>query len=76
MRQFHPTKQISDLFIYFFLAMIFIPRLSAQEFFIGVADIAYFPLFEFKSNRETHSKELLNAFAVSKGYNLLTCPCQ
>lgn len=41
---------------------------SAQEFIVGFEDVAYYPLLDFQSNQQTFSKELLDRFAVSKGY--------
>ena len=51
-----------------FLSQILTLKIQAQEFIIGVEDVSYYPLYEFKSNRDTYSKELLNSFAASKGY--------
>jgi len=56
------------------LALIFVQNLQAQEFIIGVEDIPYYPLFEFQSNRNTHTKELLDTFAASKGYKFTYLP--
>jgi len=46
----------------------------AQEYIIGVEDVAYYPLFDFKSNKNTFSKELLDKFAASKGYTFVYLP--
>jgi ABC-type amino acid transport substrate-binding protein len=56
------------------LALISFTNLQAKEFIIGVEDVSYYPLFEFKSNRNTHTKELLNTFAASKGYKFTYVP--
>ena len=61
------TKMIR-LFLFCFLTVLHPQNSHAQEFFIGVEDVSYYPLYEFKSNRDTYSKELLNSFAASKGY--------
>lgn len=47
---------------------------STQEFVIGVEDVQYFPLFDFKSNKNTFSKEVMDAFAKSKGYKFTYLP--
>lgn len=60
------------LFCFFILFLL--EKSSAQEFIIGVEDIDYYPLYEFKSNRDTYSKELLNKFAASKGYKFIYLP--
>jgi len=56
------------------LTLICLQNLQAQEFIIGVEDVSYYPLFEFKSNRNTHSKELLDTFAAAKGYKFTYLP--
>ncbi|MGB1197682.1 MAG: hypothetical protein ACPG46_01460 [Thalassotalea sp.] len=59
-------KKTLLLFVsYLFLSSICMP-LSAQHFIIGVQDAGYFPLYDFPKN--SHTKELLDAFAKSKGY--------
>jgi len=61
-------------FAFCLLAATFLQNLQAQEFIIGVEDIDYYPLFEFKSDRDTHSRELLNSFAAAKGYKFTYLP--
>jgi len=56
------------------LLLASLQKLQAQEFVIGVEDVSYYPLFEFKSNRNTHTKELLESFAASKGYKFTYLP--
>jgi len=56
------------------ITLIYIQNLQAKEFVIGVEDISYYPLFDFKSDRHTHSKELLDSFAASKGYKFTYLP--
>ncbi|GAA5142442.1 hypothetical protein [Thalassotalea piscium] len=40
--------------------------LTAKNFVVGVQDVPYYPLYDFP--HPSHSKELLDAFAKSKGY--------
>ena len=65
---------IIRFFIFCFLTVLPLQNSQAQEFFIGVEDISYYPLYEFKTNRNTFSKELLNSFAASKGYKFTYLP--
>ena len=37
-------------------------------------DVPYYPLFDFKSNKQTHTRELLDIFAKSKGYKFTYLP--
>jgi len=69
----HKNKKIHH-FVFSLIALFFLPTLQGQEFIIGVEDISYYPLFEFKSNRDSHSRELLNTFAASKGYKFTYLP--
>ncbi len=70
----HKENQSSRFFLFCFLLLL-LPKISlSQEFVIGVEDVPYYPLFEFKSNRNTHTKELLNKFAASKGYTFTYLP--
>jgi len=66
--------KINHYLICYLLALISFPSLQAKEFIIGVEDVSYYPLYEFKSSRSTHSKELLNAFAAAKGYTFTYLP--
>jgi len=68
------TNKINRLFLFGFLIALLLQNTQAQEFFIGVEDVSYYPLYEFKSNRNTYSKELLNSFASSKGYKFTYIP--
>ncbi len=61
-------------FIFGFLIQLHLQNTQAQEFIIGVEDIAYYPLFDFNSNRKTHTTELLDKFAASKGYKFIYLP--
>jgi len=65
---------IVRLFLLCILSVILLKDSHAKEFFIGVEDVSYYPLFEFKSNRKTHTKELLDSFAASKGYKFTYLP--
>lgn len=67
-------NKISQCITLCFLSLTLLQNLQAQEFIIGVEDIDYYPLFEFKSKRNTHSKELLNSFAAAKGYKFTYLP--
>jgi len=49
-------------------------KASSKEFIIGVEDVSYFPLFDFKTDRNTFSRELLDTFAISKGYKFTYLP--
>ncbi len=60
--------KIVRLLTYCLLCQLFAVKLLAQEFIIGVEDVTYYPLYDFKSNRDTFSRELLNTFAATKGY--------
>ena len=62
------TTKIMCSFLFFFLVLLLPKNSPAQEFMIGVEDVPYYPLFEFKSNRDTYARELLNSFAAEKGY--------
>ncbi len=64
----------SDYWIYCLFVLISSSNLKAQEFIVGVEDVDYYPLYEFKSNRNTHSRELLNAFSATKGYKFIYMP--
>lgn len=45
------------------------PGVQAQSFVVGVEQTAYFPIYEYKGGDYTgFSRELLDAFAQSKGY--------
>lgn len=70
------TMKQSFLFLILLLISISIPiqKSNAQEFYVGVEDVPYYPLFEFKSDRNTFSKELLDSFAASKGYTFIYVP--
>ncbi|NQZ86174.1 MAG: hypothetical protein HRT54_01175 [Colwellia sp.] len=61
-------------FLFIALILFFNQKLKAQEFIIGVEDVYYYPLFEFKTKRETYAKELLNKFAASRGYKFTYLP--
>jgi hypothetical protein len=63
-----------NILILFLTTISCLQGLQAQEFIIGVEDISYYPLFEFKSNRQTHSRELLDSFAASKGHKFTYLP--
>jgi ABC-type amino acid transport substrate-binding protein len=67
------NKKNHYLICYFFTLISF-TNIQAQEFIIGVEDVSYYPLFEFKSNRNTHSRELLDTFAAAKGYKFIYLP--
>jgi len=56
------------------ITLIPLKNLQAQEFIIGVEDVSYYPLYEFKSNRNTHTRELLDTFADSQGYKFTYLP--
>ena len=62
------ANKIIRFFLFGFLTVLLLQNSQAQEFVIGVEDVSYYPLYEFKTNRDTYSKELLNSFAASKGY--------
>jgi hypothetical protein len=64
----------SHALIFLFVTIIYFETVQAQEFIVGVEDISYYPLFEFQSDRNTHTKELLNTFAASKGYKFTYLP--
>lgn len=49
-------------------------KAASKEFIIGVEDVSYFPLFDFKTHRNTFSRELLDTFAKSKGYKFTYLP--
>ena len=69
-------NNINKKYHYFVLSLLLccIQNLQAQEFIIGVEDVPYYPLYEFKSNRNTHSRELLDAFSSTKGYKFIYLP--
>jgi len=70
-------EQINNKNIYVvccLLTLIYFPNLQALEFIIGVEDVSYYPLYEFKSNRNTHTRELLDTFAAAKGYQFTYLP--
>jgi len=60
--------------VMFLFICLFIQRLEAKEFIVGVEDVSYYPLFDFKSHRNTFSRELLDKFAQSKGYKFVYLP--
>jgi len=60
--------------IYCLLSLSVFSNLQAKEFIIGVEDVSYYPLYEFKSSRNTHTRELLDTFAASKGYKFTYLP--
>jgi len=66
--------KMSHYLICCLFALISFANLQAQEFIIGVEDVSYYPLYEFKSNRNTHTRELLDTFAASKGYKFTYLP--
>jgi hypothetical protein len=49
--------------------MIYSLYLPAKEFVVGVQDVSYYPLYDFPN--PSHSKDLLDAFAQSKGYKFI-----
>ena len=53
--------------IIFLIGLISSFLLPAKNFVIGVQDVSYFPLYDFPN--PSHSKDVLDAFAKSKGYN-------
>jgi len=67
-------KHLVFALIFFCFIQIVNKAALAQEFVIGVEDVAYYPLFDFKSNKNTYSKELLDRFAASKGYTFVYLP--
>jgi hypothetical protein len=74
MKKSNLKNKIINCFIFCLTTLTYLQSLQAQEFIIGVEDIYYYPLFEFKSDRETHSRELLDSFAASKGYKFTYLP--
>jgi len=74
MRRKNKVNNRMRLFLFFFLILLLSPNSYTQEFIIGVEDVPYYPLYEFKSNRNTHSRELLDKFAASKGYTFIYLP--
>ncbi|GHE86378.1 hypothetical protein [Thalassotalea profundi] len=58
----------------FFLlfSLTFCSVVCAKTFVVGVQDIAFYPLYDFPNS--SHSKELLDAFAKSRGYEFIYLP--
>ncbi len=59
-------------YIVYLLLYVFSCSLNAKEFVIGVQDIRYYPLYDFP--KPSHTKDLLDAFAKSKGYKFTYLP--
>jgi len=74
MGSIYQKSKVVRIFIFCFFTLLLPQKTLAQEFIIGVEDIPYYPLFEYKLNRDTYSKELLNRFAASKGYKFTYLP--
>jgi len=65
-RQYYIKYLLALCMIFSFSASSF-----AKQYVIGVEDVQYYPLFDFKSDKATFTKELLDAFAESKGYTFV-----
>lgn len=68
------NNMMNSAFLFYLFTLFFPQQSRSQEFIIGVEDVAYYPLFEYKSTRDTYSKELLNKFATSRGYKFIYLP--
>lgn len=67
-------KNVFSIFLFCLATLLLPQKVQTKEFIIGVEDIPYYPLFEYKLNKDTYSKELLNRFAASKGYKFTYLP--
>lgn len=69
-------KRFGFTLLTFISLLTFCTQAFVQQttFRIGVEDVPYYPLFDFKTERNTFSRELLDEFAKQQGYTFIYVP--